>query len=137
LTFSNVASVTANAGSNTINITKVHTAVYNVINNGTYTDVFYPLKDILFAGDKVLIANNTQKTVNYVDYEDNVVYLTENLTSDANSYMSVNRTFVSESNYVLDQITLIGPVGTTYIPELVTQDGRNIITQDGKIILLG
>lgn len=137
LTFSNVASVTANAGSNTINITKVYTAVYNVINNGTYTDVFYPLKDILFAGDKVLIANNTQKTVNYVDYEDNVVYLTENLTSDANSYMSVNRTFVSESNYVLDQITLIGPVGTTYIPELVTQDGRNIITQDGKIILLG
>ena len=37
------------------------------------------------------------------------------------------------ANYV----KILGPVGTQYIPELVTQNGISITTQDGKILILG
>lgn len=136
LTYGNVASVTANAGSNAINITSL-TGTYDVMNNGVYSNTAYPLKDIVFAGDKVLIANNTQKTVRSVDYENGIIYLTSNLSDVANSYMSVNRTFVANSSLSSDQIRIYGPVGTTYIPELATEDGQIIVTEDDRIILLG
>jgi hypothetical protein len=97
LTYSNVAIVTGQSGSNIINITEVVTDSYNVINHGAYSNTTYPLKDIVYAGDKVLVANNTSKTVDSVDYEAGIIYLTSNLTSNANSLMSVNRTFAAQT----------------------------------------
>jgi hypothetical protein len=91
LTFANVAHVTGNSGSNVINITSL-TGSYDIINNGNYSNTAYPLHDIVFAGDIILVANNTQKTVSGVDYDAGLLFLSSNLTANANSLMSVNRT---------------------------------------------
>jgi hypothetical protein len=108
LTFANVATVTANAGGNTINITSL-TGSYDIINNGNYSDFDYPLKDILFVGDKVLIANNTEKIVSEIDYVNNIIYLTTNITSNADSLMSVNRTFTATDVKIFSPVTYDNP----------------------------
>lgn len=130
LTYANVAYVTANAGSNVINITSL-TGSYNIVNGGAYSNTQYPLKDIVFAGDKVLVANNTEKTVQSVDWEDGILILASNLTNAANSLMSVQRTVNTTD------VIIYGPVGLQYSPELITQDGDTIATQDNNIITLG
>jgi len=130
LTYSNVATVTALANSNTINITSL-TDAYNIINNGAFSNTDYPLKDIVYAGDNVLVANNTSKKVKSVDYENGIITLTSNLSSNANSYLTVNRTFEATD------VTIFGPIGLQYIPELITENGESLTTEDNRIILLG
>ena len=130
LTYANVAYVTANAGSNVINITSL-TGSYNIVNNGAYSNTQYPLKDIVFAGDKVLVANNTEKTVQSVNWTGGTVTLTSNLANTVNSLMSVQRT-VSTTDVII-----YGPVGLQYSPELITENGDTIVTQDNNIIILG
>ena len=132
LTFSNVATVTANSGSNTINITSV-TGAYDIINNGNYSNTAYPMKDIVFAGDKVLVDNNTSKVVSSVDYINGKIYLTSNLSASANSLLSVNRTTTSLDG----SVRIFGPLGSQYIPQLITEDGNTVTTEDGRILLLG
>jgi hypothetical protein len=130
LTYANVATATAQANSNTINITSL-TDAYNIINNGAFSNTDYPLKDIVYAGDSVLIANNTSKKVKSVDYVNGIITLTTNLTSNANSYLSVNRTFEARD------VKIYGPIGIQYIPELITENGESLTTEDNRIILLG
>jgi hypothetical protein len=132
LTYSNVAVVTGTTGTNTINITSI-TNSYNVINNGIYSNTAYPLKDIVYAGDKILVDNNTSKVVSSVDYILGKIYLTTNLTSSANSFLSVSRTFTAAG----DKVEIYGPIGTQYIPQLTTEAGQTITTEDGNILLLG
>lgn len=91
LTFANVAQVSANAGSDVININTL-TGTYDIINNGTYSDPNYPLKDIVYVGDKVLVANNIERTVSDIDYESGIITLDSVLTNETNSLMSVRRT---------------------------------------------
>ena len=136
LTYSNVAVVTGNSGSNTLNITSL-TGLYDLMNNGNYSDSSYPLKDIVFVGDRVLVDNNTSKVVNAIDYVQGKIYLTANLSTATNSYLNVNRTFIANSSISSNQIKIYGPVGLSYIPELITQDGQSITTEDGNLILLG
>ena len=131
LTYGNVAYVTANSGSNVINITSL-TGYYDIINNGSYSNTSYPLKDIVFAGDSVLIDNNDIQIVKSVDYENGQIVLENDLTSSvSNSYMSVNRTIDTT------EVILFGETGFQYIPELATEDGQTITTEDDRIILLG
>lgn len=130
LTYANVAFVTANAGSNVINITTL-TGSFDIVNGGAYSNPSYPLKDIVYAGDKILVANNTERTVQSVDWENGIVVLTTNLTSYANSLMSVQRTLIATD------VIIYGPQGLQYTPELVTQNGENIATQDNNILILG
>jgi hypothetical protein len=132
LAFANVANVTANSGSNVINIQSL-TNSYNIINNGIYSNTSYPLKDIVRAGDTVLIANNTFKTVSSVDYINNKITLTSNLSYNANSFLSVSRTLSAYDGNVI----FYGPVGTQYFPQLITESGDFMITEDGNFILLG
>jgi hypothetical protein len=122
--------VLANSGSNTINITSV-TNAYDIINNGNYRNTSYPLKDIVYAGDKVLVDNNTSKIVSSVDYERGIIYLTSNLSSNANSFVSVNRTLDTRN------VRIFGQSGFQYVPQLTTEDGQIITTEDDRIILLG
>ena len=136
LTYANVAVVTGNSGSNVLNITSL-TGLYDLMNNGNYSDAEYPIKDIVYNGDVILVDNNTSKVVNTVDYVHGKIYLTSNLSSNTNSYLDVKRTFVANSTLSSSQIEIFGPVGTAYIPELTTEDGDTIITEDGKTILLG
>ena len=99
LTFANVAYVTANASSNTIKISSL-TGQYDIINNGNYNNPAYPLVDIVKVGDNVIVANNMYKTVSAVDYSNNIIYLSANLTNNVNSSMSVNRTLTASAAYV-------------------------------------
>lgn len=130
LTFANVAYITANAGSNVINITSL-TGSYDIINNGNYTDDNSHLKDIVFAGDNVLIANNTQRQVTCVDYAAGKIYVNPVLANAAHSLISVNRTF-STSN-----IQIFGPLGTQYFTQITDELGNSLITENGNLILLG
>lgn len=130
LTFPNVAYITATAGTNEINITSL-TNSYNIINNGEYVDPAYPLKDIVYAGDSVLVSNNGIKWVDSVDYEQGIIYLTSNLDFNANSLMSVRRTFDTTD------VKILGQVGLTSYPELITESGLTITTENGLIILIG
>lgn len=136
LSFANVASISGNVGDNTINVNSL-TGTYNIINNGVYSNTSYPLKDIIFAGDTINIPNNTTLTVQSVNYVTGIITLSTNLASNSTGLLTVNRTFLANSNYNSDQIQLYGPVGISYTPELITQDGITIITQDGSILLLG
>ena len=130
LTYSNVATVTANAGSNIINITSL-TGKYDIINNGNYSNTAYPLKDIVYAGDYVLIDNNGSNLVTSVDYVNGKITVSSNFTANSNSYLSVNRTFIATD------VKIYGPAGIQYIPELTTEDGNTLVTEAGNIILVG
>jgi hypothetical protein len=132
VTFANVASVTGVSGNNRLNISYL-TGSYDIINNGEYSNTSYPLYDIVRSGDKILVANNTVRTVSSVDPVNNLIVLTSNLTSNANSFMTVNRNIYETDGAV----RIYGPLGVQYIPELITEDGRNIITEDGFTILIG
>ena len=132
LTYANVAVISANANTNFINITSV-TNSYNIINGGIYSNTQYPMMDIIASGDTVSIANNTNKTVSYVDYVGGKIYLTSNTTSNAISYLSVSRTLTANDASVI----IYGPVGIEYVPELTTEDGLSLTTEDGKILILG
>jgi len=136
LTYANVAVVTGNSGSNALNITSL-TGRYDLINNGDYSDNEYPIRDIVYKGDVILVDNNSSMVVNTVDYTNGKIYLTSNLSSAANSYLSVKRTFVANSTPTSSQIKIYGPNGTAYIPELATEDGDSITTEDETTILLG
>ena len=130
LTFANVAYVTANAGSNVINISSL-TGTYDIVNNRNYSNTAYPLKDIVFAGDQVLIDNNTSRIVNTVDYINGKIYLTSNLTAQSNSLMAVNRTFNTT------QVKIYGPLGLQYFPELTDEAGNILTDEQGNLLLLG
>jgi hypothetical protein len=134
LTFANVAFVSSNTHSNVINI-KSLTNSYNIVNNGNYSNTSYPLKDIVYAGDKILIGSNTSnsRVVSSVDYENGIIYLTSNssLTS-TNTLLSVNRTLSAQT-----AVRIYGPLGQQYIPQLTTENGDILTTEAGQIILLG
>lgn len=130
LTYANVAYVQANSGSNVINISSL-TGSYDIVNGGAYSNTSYPLKDIVFAGDKILVANNTERTVQSIDYVQGTVTLNTNLTDAVNSLMSVQRTVTATD------VVIYGPVGLQYFTELVTQNGSTLTTQDDQIILIG
>lgn len=136
LTYANVAVVKGNSGSNVLNITSL-TGLYDLINNGNYSDKQYPIKDIVYRGDVVLVDNNTSKVVNTVDYVNKKIYLTSNLSSTTNSYVAVQRTFIANSTITSSQVYVYGSTGVQYIPELTTEDGVTLITEDEKTILLG
>jgi hypothetical protein len=131
LTFGNVAIVSSNANSCTINITAL-TNSYNIINNGVYSNTAAPLRDIIKAGD-IIQTNNMIRTVSSVNYSTNVITLTANLTYGSSGYMSVRRTYTGiPSNFIV-----YGPVGQEYFTEIVTEDGLYTITDEsGKTILL-
>jgi hypothetical protein len=130
LTFPNVAVVTANSGSNTINIVSL-TGSYDIINDGDYSNTAYPLKDIVYAGDLVQV-NNTVYTVSSVNYTGGTITVANNFTSNANGFLSVNRTLTATDG----QVVIYGPLGLAYTPELTTEDGQLLITEDGNILIL-
>lgn len=138
LTFSNVAHVMGNTGSNEINIT-YFTGRFDVVNGGVYSNTAHPLIDIVHEGDTIMLADSVERVVDYVDYYtgNGIIYLTQNLDADFDSLIDVRRNFVANSTSSFDGIRIFGPVGTTYIPELTTQSGMSLITEDGKVILLG
>jgi hypothetical protein len=133
LTFANVAYAGGYAGTNAINILGL-TGAYDIVNYRNYSNTAYPLKDIVYAGDTILVENNYPKTVSHVDYTtgNGIIYLTTDLDYPFASLLSVNRTLSAQTS-----VKIMGPIGLQYIPQLITEDGRTITTEDGRIILLG
>jgi hypothetical protein len=136
LTFPNVANVSAVSSCTTINIESL-TGTYNVINNGVYSNPARPLVDIVYAGDQVRV-NGAIRTVTSVDYNGKYIIVSAAVSAPAGANLSVSRTF--SAGGTLDnqnQIIIYGPVGTQYFPELITESGQTITTEDDITILLG
>lgn len=132
LNFANVAYVTANSGNNVIHITSI-TNSYDIINNGNYSNTAYPLKDIVRTGDNITVANNTTKTVSDVDYINNIIYLSANLTNNVVSSISVSRTLIATAEFV----KIFTPVGQQYNPVISDGLGNSLLTEDGSLLILG
>jgi hypothetical protein len=89
----------------------------------------------VFAGDRILIGSNTSntRTVTSVDWIGGKIYLSSNANiTTSNTLMAVNRTLSAQTN-----VTIYGPIGITYVPQLTTENGQILTTEDGNIILLG
>lgn len=135
LTFANVAVISGTSGTNTLNITSL-TGQFDFENNGVYSNTSYPLKDIVYGGDTVKVNSNTY-TVKSVDYLNDKIVLTANLTVNENEVLSVKRKFIANTTLSSNQIKILGPIGLQYIPEIATENGESILTEDGRTILLG
>lgn len=137
LTYANVARGTGTAGTNTINITEI-TDAYSIMNGGVYSNTSNYLRDIMFAGDRILAGNNTPIEIQSINYETKVITLKSNLANTTNSLLTVSRTFTAGGTAPkANEIKIMGPVGTQYFPEITTESGLSITTEDGKILLLG
>ena len=137
LTYGNVAYATGTSGSSTINISKVYTDSYNIVNDGAYSNTSYPLKDMIYAGDQILMANNTAKTVSSVNYATGVITLTSSLTANSNSNVSVSRTFSAGGSLANKlQVKIYGNIGSQYYSQLITENGNFIITENEQTILI-
>jgi hypothetical protein len=133
LTYANVAYVSGNVNSNTINIETL-TGSYDFVNNGNYSNTQNKLEDIVFAGDTIRIGNANNDTIQVanVNYASGTITLSGNLTANANNVLlAVNRTLSTRA------IRIFGPVGIQFYPELTTEDGQSLITEDERLILLG
>jgi len=137
LSYANVARGNGTANSNTINITEI-TGTYDLINNGLYSNTSNHLRDIMFAGDRLLIANNPPLEIQSINYDTKVVTLKTSLSNTANSLITVSRTFTAGGTVPKqNEIKILGPQGIQYFPELITESGNTITTEGGSIILLG
>jgi hypothetical protein len=136
LTFPNVANISAVSSCTTINILSL-TGTYNIINNGVYSNTAYPLKDIVYVGDQVKV-NGAIRTVSSINYETGNIVLSSAVTANAGANLSVVRTFSAGGDITKqNQIVIYGPLGLQYFPELVTESGQTIVTENDEIILIG
>jgi hypothetical protein len=60
------------------------------------------------------------------------------VTANAGANLSVVRTFSAGGDITKqNQIVIYGPLGLQYFPELVTESGQTIVTENDEIILIG
>ena len=136
LTFPNVANISAVSSCTTINILSL-TGTYDIINNGVYSNTAYPLKDIVYAGDQVRV-NGAIRTVSSIDYTAGNIILSSAVTAPRGANLSVLRTFSAGGDITKqNQIVIYGPLGLQYFPELVTESGQTITTENDEILLIG
>ncbi len=134
MSFANVATANVVVSNNRINILST-TGEYDVINNGEYSNTANEIRDIIFAGDRIRVvsgANTFHGTVSWINYSNNVIGANTTIPFTSNSAnVSIGRT-IATSN-----VQFFNSLGTVFYPELITQDGLNLITQDNKEIILG
>jgi len=136
LTFPNVANISAVSSCTTINILSL-TGTYDIINNGVYSNTAYPLKDIVFVGDQVRV-NGAIRTVSSINYETGNIVLSSAVTANAGANLSVARTFSAGGDVSKQyQVIIYGPLGLQYYPELITESGETLITENDEILLIG
>ena len=128
LNFANVATISAVSGSNAISVTSL-TGLYDIINNGNYSNKSSPMRDVIRIGDSILIPNNTINIIDDINYASNVVYLKSNVTqSTNNALISIVRTIISSD------VTIFGSKQQYRI----TDDLQNILTtENGLQLILG
>lgn len=137
LSFANVAYVSANSGTTTINIESI-TNSYNIINNGIYSNPSYPLLDIVYAGDTVQIGSSTYGVQSVNAYAGTITTTSTISTTVANTLMGVNRTFSAGGSLAnAGNILIYNTIGIQDIPYITDQNGNQLITEGGDFILLG
>jgi hypothetical protein len=134
LSFANVATANVLTSNNRINILSL-TGEYDVINNGEYSNTANKMRDIVFVGDRIRVVNGASTfhgTVTYVSYSNNVIFANTTLGfTSTSANVSIGRTLSTAS------VNIFNTLGTVFYPELLTQDNREITTQDGRTLLLG
>jgi len=136
LTFPNVANISAVSSCTTINIVSL-TGTYNIINNGVYSNTAYPLKDIVYVGDQVKV-NGEVRTVSSVDYVTGNIIVSSAVSAPQGANLSVLRTFSAGGTLgTQNQVVIYGPLGLQYFPELITESGQTLTTENDEIILIG
>jgi hypothetical protein len=138
LRFANVAYANLVNSSSKITLPSL-TGRYDLINNGEYKYPLTKVRDIFCAGDKIRVGNTAnilyQGTVTYVSYSNNVLFVTPSVniaTSTANTLLiSTGRDIQS------DDVFIYNSLGTVFYPELTTETGDTITTQDGRRLILG
>jgi hypothetical protein len=123
--FANVATGSANASSNVINIQTV---------TGQYDGNFLnktPANNIIFAGDRVSLNGGPYYTVTQVFANGNLYLANNSFGPVNNALITVNKTANTESCLVY------GVIGPYEYPELLTEDGYILITESGITILAG
>ena len=129
--FANVAVGAAVAGNNRLINTTSFTGSYDIVNGGVYSNTSNPIIDVIRVGDTLSI-NGNSSVVTSVNTSTQRVTLQYALTNGANGLISISRTYNSQGN-----IYISGPLGTQYFPQLITDNGTVLLTEDGKTILLG
>jgi hypothetical protein len=134
LSFANVATANVLTSNNRINILSL-TGEYNVINNGEYSNTANPMRDIVFVGDRIRVVNGASTfhgTVTHVSYSNNVIFANTTLGfTSTSANVSIGRTLSSTD------VDIYNSLGTVFYPELITQDNKEITTQDDRTLLLG
>jgi hypothetical protein len=135
LRFANVAYANLVNSSSKITLPSL-TGRYDLINNGEYNYPLTKVRDIFCAGDKIRVGNTTnifyQGTVTYVSYSNNVLFVTPSSSNTANSLLiSTGRDIQS------DDVFIYNSLGTVFYPELTTEVGDTITTQNGTRLILG
>jgi hypothetical protein len=135
LRFANVAYANITTSSSKITLPSL-TGQYDLINNGEYKYPLTKIRDIFCAGDKIRVANTThifyQGTVTYVSYSNNVLFVTPASSNTANLILiSTGRDIQS------DDVFIYNSLGTVFYPELTTEAGDTITTQNGTRLILG
>ena len=137
MTYANVAYVSGNSGQNYININSI-TNAYAVVKGDqnslyAYSTPNITLSDIVRVGDNVKTSDATVHSVNSIDFGNNVVYLSTNLTSDVNNaFLTVSRTFTANA----PQIQVFNSSSIQYLSQLGTEDSNILITEDGTTLLI-
>jgi hypothetical protein len=123
--FANVATGSANASSNVINIQTV---------TGQYDGNFLnktPANNIIFAGDRVSLNGGPYYTVTQV-------FANGNLYLANNSFGPVNNALITVDKTANTETCLVyGVIGPYEYPELLTENGYILITESGITILAG
>lgn len=133
--FPNVAYANVVSSNTQINITSI-TNQYDLINNGEYSNTQNKLEDIVFIGDDIRVyanaTNDYTGTVTYVSYSNNTIFVTP-----APSFTANNANVWVGRNIVSTDVNFFNSTGVGGTPQLITQDGEIIITQDDKVLTLG
>ena len=134
LSFANVVTANVMSSNNRINILGL-TGQYDIINNGEYSNIANPVRDIVFIGDRIRVVSGSNEfngTVSYISYSNNVIFANTTLSFTSNTAnVSIGRTLSTV------HVDIYNTLGTVFYPELLTQDNRSITTQDGSILILG
>lgn len=134
LRFANVAYGNVVSSSNVMTISSL-TGQYDLINNGEYKYPLTKIRDIFCVGDQIRAnsgANSYTGTVTYVSYSNNVLFVTPSPSFNANTALVSNGRDIQS-----DDVFIYNSLGTVFYPELTTEAGDTITTEDGRRLILG
>jgi hypothetical protein len=123
--FANVATGSANASSNVINIRSV-TGQYD----GKFIDPT-PANSIIFVNDSVSLNGGPYYTVQQVFSNGNIQVANGSFGPIDNAYITVNKSANT------DTVIVYGVIEPYVFPELLTEDGKILLTELGFSILAG